>query len=52
MYAPESADDYARAYGWPDELLPIVHMARAHDCAYILFDADADPTVQLPVFDD
>ncbi|MET9778617.1 hypothetical protein ABZ023_30935 [Streptomyces sp. NPDC006367] len=50
MYAPESADERARTYGWPDELLPIVRMARAHDCAYVLFDADADITDQLPVF--
>lgn len=52
MYAPESADERARAYGWPEELLPIVQLARAHNCAYILFDADADVTDQLPEFDD
>ncbi|MGW2659219.1 DUF5983 family protein [Streptomyces sp. NPDC001478] len=52
MYAPESANDRAHAYGWPDELLPIVRTARAHGCAYILFDADAETTDQLPVFDD
>ncbi|MFF5019428.1 hypothetical protein [Streptomyces sp. NPDC001165] len=52
MYAPESADEQARAYGWPEELLPIVQLARAHNCPYILFDADADVTDQLPVFDD
>ncbi|MGW2421486.1 DUF5983 family protein [Streptomyces sp. NPDC001709] len=52
MYAPESASERARAYGWPEELLPIVQLARAHNCAYILFDADADTIDQLPAFDD
>lgn len=46
------AEERAKAYGWPKELLPIVHLARAHNCAYVLFDADADETDQLPVFDD
>ncbi|MFJ2627732.1 hypothetical protein ACIO6T_31100 [Streptomyces sp. NPDC087532] len=52
MYAPVGAADLARTHAWPEELLPIVQLARAHDCAYILFDADADMTDQLPVFDD
>lgn len=52
MYAPESAEERARAYGWPAELLPIVQLARAHNCAYIIFDADADVTGELPVFED
>ncbi|MEV5283377.1 hypothetical protein ACFYMW_35740 [Streptomyces sp. NPDC006692] len=52
MYAPVGAADLARTHAWPEELLPIVQLARAHDCAYILFDADADTTDLLPVFDD
>ncbi|WP_455754086.1 DUF5983 family protein [Streptomyces goshikiensis] len=25
-------------------------LARAHDCTYVLFDADADETAELPLF--
>ena len=52
MYAPVGAADLARTHAWPEELLPIVQLARAHDCAYVLFDSDADTTDLLPVFDD
>ncbi|MFD0271063.1 hypothetical protein ACFVGY_31525 [Streptomyces sp. NPDC127106] len=52
MYAPESAVERAAAFGWPAELLAIVKLAHAHDCAYVLFDADADETDELPLFDE
>ena len=53
MYAPEPDDaaELAAAGAWPPELLPIVQLAREHDCAHILFDSDADTTALLPVFD-
>ncbi|MFJ6784430.1 hypothetical protein [Streptomyces yangpuensis] len=52
MYAPESVEERAAAFGWPEELLAIVKLARAHGCAYVLFDADAEETDELPVFEE
>ncbi|MCI2421128.1 hypothetical protein MOQ72_27160 [Saccharopolyspora sp. K220] len=52
MYAPEQdADELAEEGDWPPELLPIVKLARANGCAYILFDAGAQSTDRLPTFD-
>lgn len=36
---------------WPPELLPIVELAQARGCAYVLFDRDASQTALLPTFD-
>ncbi|GIM94373.1 hypothetical protein Ato02nite_061660 [Paractinoplanes toevensis] len=51
MYAPQDATGLARAHDWPPELLPIMKLAREHDCAYVLFDGDADQSYLLEVFD-
>lgn len=50
MYASEEAD-FTEGGDWPPELLPIVELARAHECTYILFDSDAPETDALPTFD-
>ncbi|WP_431983796.1 hypothetical protein [Streptomyces qinglanensis] len=49
MYASEEAD-FTEGDDWPSELLPIINLARANDCAYVLFDADAPETDALPTF--
>lgn len=51
MYVPEDPDGLANEGQWPPELLPIVKLARANGCTYILFDADATTTDRLPTFD-
>lgn len=51
MYAPADPADRAEEYGWPDELAPIIALARAHGCDYVLFDADAERTTLLTTFD-
>ncbi|MFJ2745454.1 hypothetical protein ACIO3O_37995 [Streptomyces sp. NPDC087440] len=50
MYASEEAD-FTEGDDWPPELLPIVELARANGCTYVLFDADAPETDALPTFD-
>lgn len=50
VYASEDADS-AEGDDWPSELLPIIKLARANGCEYILFDADAPETDALPTFD-
>ena len=51
MYAPDSCDRLADQGDWPEELLPIVKLARDNDCGYVLFDADAPEVDRLPTFD-
>ncbi|MEV6403996.1 hypothetical protein AB0M58_13760 [Streptomyces bobili] len=51
MYAPESSGALAGEGDWPEELLPIIKLARDNGCAYVLFDADAPEIDQLPTFD-
>ena len=51
MYAPKDADECAAEYEWPEELLPIVKLARANGCTHVLFDQDGDCTELLPTFD-
>jgi hypothetical protein len=51
MYAPRDDTGLAAAHGWPAELLPIIRLARANGCAYVLFDSDAEQSSQLPIFD-
>ncbi|MET8680972.1 hypothetical protein ABZW18_26175 [Streptomyces sp. NPDC004647] len=51
VYASEDAD-LAEGDDWPSELLPLVKLARANGCEYILFDADAPETDALPTFDE
>ncbi|MGP3777017.1 DUF5983 family protein (plasmid) [Streptomyces sp. SDT5-1] len=52
MYAPESAAMDPELHDWPAELLAIVGHARSRGCAYVLFDSDAAPSDDLPVFDE
>jgi hypothetical protein len=51
MYAPDNARVRAEEYDWPAELAPIITLARAHGCEYVLFDADAEQTRRLPAYD-
>ncbi|MEU5476680.1 hypothetical protein [Streptomyces mirabilis] len=51
VYAPESSDSLTQEGNWPEELLPIVKLARANACEYVLFDADAPEYDPLPTFD-
>jgi hypothetical protein len=51
LYVPLDADEIADESDWPQELLPIVKLARAEGCDYVLFDADAAETDLLPTFD-
>jgi hypothetical protein len=46
-YAPEGATD-----GLPDDLAAILHEARDQQAEYVLFDADAQPSPHLPIYDD
>ena len=52
MHAPALPDEGGMDNGMPEELLPIIRHARANDCFYILFDADADVIEGLPLFDE
>ena len=45
---PEFANDDA----WPPSLTPIFALALAHDCQWILFDADAPTHPDLPIWVD
>ncbi|RAS59471.1 hypothetical protein C8D87_11483 [Lentzea atacamensis] len=52
VYVPqEPVSEFAEPGEWPDELIPIVDLARVSGCSYILFDADACTTELLPTFD-
>jgi hypothetical protein len=51
MYVPVPDDDAGDQSDWPEELLPIMRLAHTVGCAYILFDADAPHTENLPIFD-
>jgi len=51
LCAPQDATGLAAAHGWPAELVPIIELARACGCAYVLFDGDAEQSSLLPVFD-
>jgi hypothetical protein len=51
LYAPQDATGLAAAHDWPAELAPIIALARAYGCAYVLFDRDAERSSRLPVFD-
>jgi hypothetical protein len=48
VYAHTNAAEFARDYDWPDELLPIIELARSNGCTYVLFDRDADAIGCLP----
>ena len=50
VYASENAN-LTEGKDYPAELLPIVKLARANGCEYILFDAGATETDTLPTFD-
>ncbi|MER5951191.1 hypothetical protein ABT127_34655 [Streptomyces sp. NPDC001904] len=50
VYAPQEATEQAVREDWPDELLPVVQLARSRGCAYVLFDADGPTYSTLPVF--
>jgi hypothetical protein len=51
MYVSHEIEDDVNEDEWPSELTPIVKLARDNDCAYILFDRDADTTDLLQAFD-
>lgn len=49
MYVSEYHPE--RESGWPDELPPLVALARHHGCSYILFDCDGPTPHFLPTFE-
>ncbi|QFZ20525.1 DUF5983 family protein [Saccharothrix syringae] len=52
LFVPDPADEAASGdIDWPDELVPIVELAQASGCSYVLFDADGPQLDGLPVFD-
>lgn len=52
VYVPqEPVSEFAEPGEWPDELLPIIELARVKGCFYILFDADACTTELFRTFD-
>lgn len=52
VYVPQQdITRFAKPEEWPDELVPIIELARANGCPYILFDCDAPTTELLPTFE-
>lgn len=51
MYATAEAEEFAEEYRWPSELLPIVLLARANGCDYVMFDRDGPTVDGLPTWD-
>ena len=51
VYAPEGSGGPDEEGDWPEELLPIVKLARDNGCASVLFDGDAPMIDRLPSFD-
>lgn len=51
LYVRDPDDEPADRADWPDELVPILRLAQACGCAYVLFDADGPQTDDLPVFE-
>ncbi|WNV83096.1 hypothetical protein [Umezawaea sp. Da 62-37] len=53
MYIHDPDDDSVEPIDqadWPDELAPIIQLAQASGCDYVLFDADGPHADNLPVF--
>ena len=51
LYATPNAAEYAEKHDWPQEVLPILELARANDCDYVMFDADAPEVDGLPYWE-
>ncbi|MDT7785572.1 MAG: hypothetical protein QOF58_3991 [Pseudonocardiales bacterium] len=52
VYVPQQdVARFAKPGEWPEELIPIIDLARANGCPYILFDCDAATTELLPTFE-
>lgn len=49
---PEYMREWAEEGEWPRELLAIIELAWKYDCGFILFDADAGVSEELPYFDE